>query len=201
MTRKSRERMHVKRNEILDAAQAAIVDSGRVTRMADVAKRLGIETSSLYYYFKGIPEILNVLLEDCNYDLAAYEKEITTPEKQNLTMLYELLSYLLRFYRDNVQSVRLLVTQVFPLFQPAPIDDDYTSINAYLAGYWRANEVLLRYLRVAQEEGTITNALLPETLLTMVRGTMWGMVASWQHTLPEESAIPEYVHRLMRAIK
>jgi AcrR family transcriptional regulator len=193
--------MQIKRVEILDAAQSVIVSTGRVTRMADVAKRLGIETSSLYYYFKGIPEILNVLLEDCNYDLAAYEAQVTTPEKQNLTVLYELLSYLLSFYRDNVESIRLLVTQVFPLFQTGLLEDDYTSINAYLRGYWQANEVLLRYIRVAQNEGTITNAFPPETLLMLVRGTMWGMIASWQDTLPEERSLPDYVHRIMRTIK
>jgi AcrR family transcriptional regulator len=193
--------MHIKRSEILEAAQAVIVSTGRVTRMADIAKSLGIETSSLYYYFKGVPEILNVLLEDCSYDLTAYEAQISSPEKQNLSVLYELLSYLLRFYRNHLASMRLLVTQVFPLFQRVPFDDEYTAINAYLRGYWEGNEVLLRYIRVAQEEGTITSTVPSDSLLTLVRGTMWGIVASWQDALPEEQSIPDYVHRIMRAIK
>ena len=61
--------------------------------------------------------------------------------------------------------------------------------------------MLLRYLRDAHEEGTITKELPPETLLLLLRGTIWGMVASWQEHPPEESAIPGYVQRLMRVIK
>jgi AcrR family transcriptional regulator len=199
--RKSRQRMHLKRIEILNAAQTAILTTGPATRMADVAKRLGIETSSLYYYFKGMPEILNELLAHCRYDLPAYEAQIVTPEKQKLTVLYELLSYLLRFYHEHAELMGLLLTQTFPLFQSTHLEEDYRSINAYLTAYRQANEVLLRYLRDAHEEGTITKELPPETLLLLLRGTIWGMVASWQEHPPEESALPGYVQRLMRLIK
>lgn len=200
VARRSRERIEAKRLEILEAAKSVFIAQGKHAKMPDIAARVGMDTSSLYYYFKGIPEILNALLVDKYRHLEAYELKISSPEKSHLTMLEEMLAYLLEFYYENLLLIEIVLTQVFPLFHSPHLEDESEAINDYLTAYWQANEVLVRHIVGAQKAGAIDGNITPEAGVQLIRGAMWGVVASWRERRPPKQEIPGCARRILRLV-
>ena len=169
--------------------------------MSDIAVQLGIDTSSLYYYYKGIPDILNALLEGLHYDLTPLHGCADNYDVACLSVLHEMLSYILRFYHRNLELIRIVLTQVSPLFESQLLEEEYGALNTYLKAYWSANELLLEYIEKAQREGTINREMPPDQMLHILRGAVWGFVASWERYPPGEDDIPQLVNRILRIIK
>ncbi len=201
MLSKSRRRTAAKQAQILEIAKEVLRRRGGRAKMSDIAARLGIDTSSLYYYYKGIPDILNALLEGLEYDLTPLQGCADDKDRACLSALHEMLSHILRFYHRNLELIRIVLTQVSPLFESQPLEDEYHALNTYLSAYWTANELLRDHLHKAQDEGTINRELPPEQMLHILRGAIWGFVASWERYPLTEEDIPHLVNRILRTIK
>jgi AcrR family transcriptional regulator len=192
--------MEEKRAEILATAKEILIAHGKHTKMSDIAACLDLETSSLYYYYKGIPEILNALLADKYRDLNAYEDHISTPGKTHFELLHEMLVYLMGFYHENLDLVQIVLTQVFPLFHAVELEDESAAINDYLMAYWKANDILLYHIRGAQEVRDLAPEIPPNQILQILRGAMWGVIASWREYPTEKSNITYCVDRILRTV-
>ena len=72
--------------------------------MGDIAKALDMDKSSLYYYYKGIPEILNAILDREYYDFSVHINQIRKENKSHIDVLKELIRVILEFYHDNLTS-------------------------------------------------------------------------------------------------
>ena len=200
MPSKTKQRVEERKTQILASAKEIFMRKGRQTRMADIAGVAGMETSSLYYYFKGVPEVLNALLHDQYRDLREHEREVATSRLSNIETLREMVRYLLEFYHENFELVQIILGHVSPLFQDPDLEEDSEAINDFLTAYRNADEILLSYIRQAQEDRAISHDHPPETLLAMLRGAMFGVMASWQEHYPPKKAIPGYIDRLFRMI-
>lgn len=192
--------MEEKRSEILSAAKDVLIAQGKNAKMSDIAARLDIETSSLYYYYKGIPEVLNALLIDKYRDLETFEDEMFKPDKSHLELLREMVVYLMEFYLENLDLVQIILTQVFPLFHAPELEDESDAINDYLMAYWNANTILLRHIRGAQAAGTIDHEIEPDQILQVLRGAMWGVVASWRDHATSKEDVPYCVDRIFKML-
>lgn len=200
MANKTTRRVEEKKTQILSTAKEIFMRKGRQTKMADIAEAAGMETSSLYYYFKGVPEVLNALLNDQYRDLHEYEREAASARLSNMEALRGIVLYLLEFYHENFELVQIILSHVSPLFQDPDLQEDSEAINDFLTAYRNADEILLSYIRQSQEDLAITHDHPPETLLAMLRGAMFGIMASWQEDYPPKMAIPGYIDRLFRMI-
>ncbi len=200
MASKTTQRVEEKKTQILATAKGIFMRKGRQTRMADIAEAAGMETSSLYYYFKGVPEVLNALLNDQYRDLRQYEREMALARLSNMEALREIVLYLLEFYHENFELIRIILSHVSPLFQDLDLEEDSEAINDFLTAYRNADAIILSYLHGSQEDNEVTHDYPPETLLAMLRGAMLGIMASWQQSYPPKTAIPGYVDRLFRLI-
>ncbi len=192
--------MEEKRSEILSAAKDVLIAQGKNAKMSDIAARLDIETSSLYYYYKGIPEVLNALLIDKYRDLETFEDEMFKPDKSHFQLLREMVVYLMEFYLENLDLVQIILTQVFPLFHAPELEDESDAINDYLLAYWNANTILLRHIRGAQAAGTIDHEIEPDQILHVLRGAMWGVVASWRDHPTSKEDVSYCVDRIFRML-
>ena len=200
MASKTTRRVEEKKAQILATAKEIFMRRGRQTRMADIAEAAGMETSSLYYYFKGVPEVLNALLNDQYRDLHEYEREAASARLSNMEALRGIVLYLLEFYHENFELIQIILSHVSPLFQDPDLEEDSEAINDFLTAYRNADEILLSYIRQSQEDHAITHDYAPKTLLAMLRGAMFGVIASWRGHYPPKTAIPAYIDRLFRMI-
>ena len=122
MPSKTKQRVEEKKTQILATAKEIFMRKGRQTRMADIAGVAGMETSSLYYYFKGVPEVLDALLHDQYRDLREHEREVATSRLSNIDTLREMVRYLLEFYHENFELVQIILGHVSPLFQDPDLE-------------------------------------------------------------------------------
>ncbi len=192
MANRTIRRVEEKKAAILRVARDVMIRKGRRTGMADIAEAAGMDKSTLYYYFKGVNDVLNALLHGQYRDLRAQKREA---EKQ------QLLCYLLGFYYDNLNLVLITLSHVSPLFHIPDEEEEPQAINDFLAAYRRADEILLEYLTSAKEEGKLSQDLDPETMLALLRGAMMGMIASWKTELPNREEIPMCVDRMFQLLR
>jgi len=200
MARKTGQRVAEKKAQILAGAKEILIRKGRQIRMGDIAEAVGMETSSLYYYFKGIPEVLDALLKDKYRDLSEYGAEVDQADGPAIDTLRELVLYLLEFYHENLGSIQIIMSHVSPLFQDPDLEEDTEAINDYLNAYRNADKVLLHCIRRAQEGDEITSDRPPEVLLSVLRGAMWGLIASWRTHYPAREEIPGCIDRLFQLL-
>ena len=76
MANRTTQRVEEKKAKILATAKKILIQKGRQTRMADFAEVAGMETSSLYYHVKWVPEVLKALLYDHD------DQQITQPRRK-----------------------------------------------------------------------------------------------------------------------
>ena len=200
MASRTTQRVEEKKSMILAAAKDILIRKGRQTRMADIAEASGMETSSVYYYFKGVPEVLNALLHDQYRDLAQHEREVGSARLSDMDMLEEMVRYLLEFYHENFDLVQIIISHVSPLFQDPDLEEDSEAINDFLSAYRKADEILVNYLRRLQAAGELAAEYRPEALLTLLRGAMWGVIASWRLEYPPRATIGNYVNRILTIV-
>lgn len=198
MANRTTERVNRKKQEILETAKEVFIRRGRQTRMIDIAERTGMDKSSLYYYFKGIPEVLNALLRDKYRDLHVYEQELIERDLSSVEILREMLQYLLEFYLANFEIVQIILYHTTPLFHDPEHEDDTEAINEFLAAHRRADKILLTYTERAQASGELGAGRDPRATLSMIRGAMLGVVASWKENRPDKSDIPDYVRDILK---
>jgi AcrR family transcriptional regulator len=191
-------RLEQKRMAILSSAEEILIRRGKNATMGDIAQALDMDKSSLYYYFKGIPEILNAILDKEYYDFSKNIHDIRRENKTHVDVLKEMTRIILEFYHDNIEILLIILTRIFPLFLEPGNREESTAINNYMDSYHLANELMLEEIRLALKAGELSTEFSPELVLQTLRGAIFGVCAVWRYAKPERAAIPAIIERLFR---
>lgn len=191
-------RLEQKRIAILAKAEEILIRRGKNATMGDIALALDMDKSSLYYYFKGIPEILNAILDKEYYDFSKNIHEIRRDNKTHADVLKDMVRIILEFYHDNIEILLIILTRIFPLFIERDSRDESKAINDYMDSYYLANDLMLEEIRLALAGRELVTVFPPEMVLQTLRGAIFGVCAAWRYEKPERSAIPGIVEQLFR---
>jgi len=189
-------RLEKKKATILSVAREVLIKQGKNTSMGDIADALGMDTSSLYYYYKGIPEIINNLLDNEYHDFSSIHQNLKEEGKSSLCIIEEMVKLILEFYYDNLEIMQIILTQISPLFLDPEYREASVAINNYLEGYRTTNENLLEEIKLAQEEGEITSRFTPELILSAIRGIIFGICTAWREEKPPREMISDITERI-----
>jgi AcrR family transcriptional regulator len=191
-------RLEEKRALILREARKVLVKHGKDASMADIARALDMDKSSLYYYFKGIPEILNTILDQEYYDFSVRIQQRRGSADSPLDVLKGMVLVILEFYHDNLEILEIILTLISPLFFDLDARHDSVAINQYMESYWLANRYMLEEIERAIREGQIDQRLSPEFVLQTLRGAIFGICSLWRKEKPGREMIPQIIDRFFR---
>jgi AcrR family transcriptional regulator len=198
MSQTKQKRLEQKRAAILASAEEVLIRRGKNATMGDIAQALDMDKSSLYYYFKGIPEILNAILDQEYYDFSVHISQIRKENKTHVDVLKEVVRIILEFYHDNLEILLIILTRIFPLFIDAHSREESAAINSYMQSYHEANVLMLEEIGLAQKRGELKTTFSPELVLQTLRGAIFGVCADWRRSKPVREEIPGIVDQLMR---
>ncbi len=197
MSLKKQKRLEKKKALILEEAKKVLIKFGKNASMADIANTLDMDKSSLYYYYKGIPEILNIILDQEYYDHTIEIDHLRHSGKSHREIIKEFICDLLAFYYDNMEMLQIILTRVFPLFIDPEHREDSAAINNYLDSYRRCNEFLLEEIKAAIDKNELHSDFSAEMVLQVLRGSIFGICAAWKTDKPPRESIPELSSRLL----
>jgi len=198
MSQSKQKRLEQKRAAILASAEEVLIRRGKNATMGDIAQALDMDKSSLYYYFKGIPEILNAILDQEYYDFSLNITRIRKENKTHVDVVKDLVRVILEFYHANLEILLLILTRIVPMFIDAHSHEESAAINAYMRSYHEANVLMLEEIGLAQKRGELKTSFSPETVLQTLRGAVFGVCADWRRSKPPRSEIPGIVDQLLR---
>ena len=198
MSQTKQKRLEQKRATILATAEDVLIKRGKNATMGDIAHALDMDKSSLYYYYKGIPEILNAILDQEYYDFSVHISEIRKENKTHVDVLKELVRVILEFYHDNLEILLIILTRIFPLFIDPDTREESTAINNYMQSYREANLLMLEEIKLGLEKGEFRVPFSPEMILQTLRGAVFGVCAVWRDQKPSREEIPTIVNQLLR---
>jgi AcrR family transcriptional regulator len=197
MSQTKQKRLEQKRATILATAEDVLIKRGKNATMGDIAHALDMDKSSLYYYYKGIPEILNAILDQEYYDFSVHINEIRKENKTHLDVLKELVRVILEFYHDNLEILLIILTRIFPLFIDPDTREESTAINNYMQSYREANLLMLEEIKLGLEKGEFRVPFSPEMILQTLRGAVFGVCAVWRDQKPSREEISSIVDQLL----
>ena len=197
MSRSKQKRLEEKRATILASAESVLIKHGKNATMGDIAKALDMDKSSLYYYYKGIPEILNAILDQEYYDFSVHINEIRKENKAHIDVLREIIRVILEFYHDNLEILLIILTRIFPLFIDPETREDSTAINSYMDSYREANVLMLEEIELGLAKEEFAVHFSPEMILQTLRGAVFGICAVWRKNKPHRDEIPGIVDQLL----
>jgi AcrR family transcriptional regulator len=186
-----------KRAAILATAESVLIKHGKNATMGDIATALDMDKSSLYYYYKGIPEILNAILDQEYYDFSVHINEIRKENKSHVDVLKEMIRVILEFYHDNLEILLIILTRIFPLFIDPETREESTAINSYMDSYREANVLMLEEIRLGLQRGEFAVRFTPEMILQTLRGAVFGACAVWRKQKPPRDQIPAIAEQLL----
>jgi AcrR family transcriptional regulator len=198
MAQSKQKRLEQKKAAILATAESVLIKKGKGATMGDIAQALDMDKSSLYYYFKGIPDILNAILDQEYYDFSVEIHEIRKENKSHVDVLKELVRIILEFYHDNLEILLIILTRIFPLFIDPEAREDSTAINNYMDSYRLANAMMLEEIQRGQEAGEIGKDFSAQMVLQTLRGAIFGVCAVWRQEKPRREEIPGITDKLFR---
>jgi AcrR family transcriptional regulator len=197
MSQSKQKRLEQKRATILATAEDVLIKRGKNATMGDIAQALDMDKSSLYYYYKGIPEILNAILDQEYYDFSVHINEIRKENKTHVDVLKELVRVILEFYHDNLEILLIILTRIFPLFIDPDTREESTAINNYMESYREANVLMLEEIKLGLERGEFRARFSPEMILQTLRGAVFGVCVVWRDQKPSREEIPTIVNQLL----
>lgn len=198
MAQSKQKRLEQKKATILATAESVLIKKGKNATMGDIAQALDMDKSSLYYYFKGIPDILNAILDQEYYDFSVEIHEIRKENKSHVDALKEMVRIILEFYYDNLEILLIILTRIFPLFIDPETREESAAINNYMDSYRLANEMMLEEIGLALRLGEFACDLSALMILQTLRGAIFGVCAVWRYEKPQREEIPVLVDQLFR---
>lgn len=200
MSIKRRLNREKKRALILSKAKEVLKKHGKNTTMSLVAQELEMDTSSLYYYYKGIPEIINTLLQSEYHDLSTVHATLSKDNKTPLEILKTMVQMVMEFYYDNLEIMQIVLTQVSPLFLDRDHQEPSEAVNNYMHSYRTTSAELLQEIKLSQQSGELPDSFGALMILNILRGAVFGITAAWIEKKPERKSIPEFVQLLFSGL-
>jgi AcrR family transcriptional regulator len=197
MSQSKQKRLEQKRATILSTAENVLIKYGKNATMGDIAKALDMDKSSLYYYYKGIPEILNAILDQEYYDFSVHINEIRKENKSHIDVLKEMIRVILEFYHENLEILLIILTRIFPLFIDPETREESAAINSYMDSYREANVLMLEEIKLGLAAGEFAVGFGPEMILQTLRGAVFGVCAVWRKQKPSRHEIQAIVEQLL----
>ncbi|MBA7693084.1 hypothetical protein ES703_101659 [subsurface metagenome] len=195
MSLSKQKRLEQKRAVILKEAKNVLIKHGKNATMGNIANALDMDKSSLYYY-KGITEILNTILDQEYYDFSVDIQKLRRDNRSHVQVLKELARLILEFYYENLEIVQIILSQVFPLFLDPERKEDSTAINSYMESYRLANKVMMEEIKPALKNNEFKTDFSPEMILQTLRGAISGVCAAWKSKKPPHDRIYDLVDRI-----
>jgi len=190
-------RLKQKREAILAEAEKVLIKYGKNATMGDIAAALDMDKSSLYYYFKGIPEILNTILDKEYYNFDQEIMKLRQENRSHTEILKQMAKLILEFYHHNLEILLIILTRIFPLLMDPEAKEESTAINNYMDSYRLANDLMLEEIKLGLENGEFRTGFSPEMVLQTLRGAIFGVCAVWKKEKPPLEAIPGIVDQLI----
>ncbi len=198
MALKRQTRLEEKKSRILEEAKKVLIRYGKNATMGDIAAALDMDKSSLYYYFKGIPEILNNILNREYYDFTVHMNELHKDNKSHLGILKEMCKIILEFYYDNLEILQIILSRIFPLFVDSNWREDSEAINNYMESYRQANDFMLEEIKRAKENGELNTCFSCDMVLQTLRGAIFGICAVWRTKKDRREEIPRLLEEIFK---
>ncbi len=198
MTLKRQTRLEEKKARILEEAKKVLIKYGKNATMGDIAAALDMDKSSLYYYFKGIPEILNNILNKEYYDFTIHMNQLRSNNKSHIAILKEMCRIILEFYYDNLEILQIILSRIFPLFVDSNWREDSEAINNYMESYRQANDFMLEEIRKAKENGELNTIFSCDMVLQTLRGAIFGVCAVWRQKKGKREEIPRLLEEIFK---
>ncbi|MBN2050543.1 MAG: TetR/AcrR family transcriptional regulator [Spirochaetales bacterium] len=197
MPLKERSRLEQKKTLILDATKELLIKHGKRVSMASIAKAMDLEPSSLYYYFKSIPEIIDTILDNEYHDFRLSNIRFKDIDVDPLSVLKDMMRMILEFYYDNLSILQIILSQVLPLSIDEDYKEDSVAINHFLKTYREANKSLEDAIKRAQKKGQLTKEYSSWLILNTIRGYIFGLYAAWREEKPQRESISSLVENFL----
>ncbi|WP_326837294.1 TetR/AcrR family transcriptional regulator [Amycolatopsis rhabdoformis] len=157
-----------RREQILRAACEVLSDQGlHEFRLADVARRAGVSSGTIHYYFDGKRAVLSAAFEH-NYRLSiSRRRELTAEGGRPMAALRELVEAFLPRRAEALTAWRVWAE----LWAEAMRDEQFQAINETLYGQWR--RLVTDLIAQAQADGSARAgdpAALANMLVAMIDG-------------------------------
>ncbi|GEM_PF-1942672 len=198
MALKRQTRLEEKKQRIIEEAKKVLIRYGKNATMGDIASALDMDKSSLYYYFKGIPEILNTILDKEYYDFTIHMNQLRSENKDHISILKEMCRIILEFYYDNLEILQIILSRIFPLFIDTDWKEESESINSYMESYWQANDFMLEEIEKGIESGELKTNFTSDMVLQTLRGAIFGICAVWRKKKSERKEIPGLIEEIFK---
>ena len=137
-----------RRPQILAAACSVIASAGiPALRLSDVAKKAGVSSGTVHYYFETKREVIAAAFEFNLEDSLARRRDVLTSGKDSLAILHDLVESYLPNDELSVRAWKVWLA----LWADGSRDPVLQEINDRLYGQWR--DVVADVLKMAQDEG------------------------------------------------
>ena len=190
-----------KKRVIREKSKSLFIQHGKQVSMHMIADAVGLSNSSLYYYYKNIPEIIDSILNDEYHDFSLTELRCNDLEKDPFSVLKEMSILITEFYYDNVTILRVILSQISPLTLGEDYIDNSIAINHYLNTYKEANESLERVIQYVIDSGQFSCIYSSGLILQTIRGFIFGIFAASVETKPRREDIPHLVENFLSMYK
>ncbi len=197
MKASKKSRLEQKKTLILDAAKELFVKYGKQVTLASIADAIDMDKSSLYYYFKSIPEIIDTILDQEYHDFTLDNIRFKDIETNPISVLKQMVIMITEFYYDNMPLLHIILTQVFPMVIDEDYREDSVAINHFLDTYRDANKSLEDVIKRAQKTGQLSDKFSSFEILHTIRGYIFGLFTTWLEDRPPRESIPEKINQLL----
>src|SRR5215469_13021697 len=180
MPRITEERREARREQILDAARACVLEHGlEASSMEMIIARSGLSTGAVYRYFKGKDEIIRAAFAAATREIgAAVAPVLAGPKSSPPPQLAEkLLAAWVSYARSGVGASAGLDRMPVALHGWSYAQTDPELKAALQAGLRGFREACIPFIRQWQADGVVSAAADPDALAQLILSIWLGFVA------------------------
>jgi TetR/AcrR family transcriptional regulator, transcriptional repressor of aconitase len=197
MPRISDERREARREQILDAARAGLLEHGlEAVSMEMIIARSGLSTGAVYRYFKGKDEIIAAAFTAATTEIAAAAAPVLANPKSRLPsqLVQELLDAWIRYSRSGVGAAASIDRMPTALhgWSYAQTDPQLkAALQASLRGF---RDLCVPIIKQWQADGVVATGVEPDAVAQLLLSISLGFVA--QRSLTGDADVRAHVEAL-----
>ena len=197
MPRITEERREARREQILDAARACVLEHGlEAASMEMIIARSGLSTGAVYRYFKGKDEIIRAAFAAATEEIgAAVAPVLAGPKSCPPTQLAEkLLAAWVSYAGSGVGAAAGLDRMPVALHGWSYAQNDPEFKSVLQAGLQGFREACVPFVRQWQADGVLAASAEPDAVAQLLLSIVLGFVA--QHSLTGDADIQAHAEAL-----